>query len=63
MFYLFLVDSLDAGKYTVRAVNLGGEAQSIADFAVIEQDDEQNVSIIESVVDSVTNEKVIKIFM
>lgn len=51
------VDSRDAGKYTVRAINPGGEAQSIADFAIIEPVGEQNVSIVESC-DSVTNQNV-----
>lgn len=53
------MDTRDAGKYTVRAVNSGGEAQSIADFAVIEQGVEQNISITESF-DGVTNQKVIQ---
>ena len=40
----------DAGKYMVRATNAGGEAQSIADFAVIEPTPERMVEVIKTVV-------------
>lgn len=32
----FIAEKEHAGKYMVRATNAGGEAQSIADFAVFE---------------------------
>lgn len=49
----------DAGKYTVRAVNAGGEAQSIADFAVIEPTPERMVEVVKTVVfENVRDQKV-----
>lgn len=63
----------DAGKYMVRAVNAGGEAQSIADFAVIEPTPERMVEVVKTVtfenvrgdqkVPSNTNFKSITIFL
>lgn len=44
-----LVKVADAGKYMVRAVNAGGEAQSIADFAVIEPTPERMVEVVKTV--------------
>lgn len=40
----------DSGKYMVKAVNSGGEAQSIADFLVLESQPERMVEITKTVV-------------
>lgn len=46
----------DRGKYMVRAVNSGGEAQSIADFAVLEPTPERMVEVVKTVVfDDISN--------
>lgn len=39
----------DAGKYMVRAVNTGGEAQSIADFVVLEPTPERMIEVVKTV--------------
>lgn len=53
----------DAGKYMVRAVNAGGEAQSIADFAVIEPTPERMVEVVKTVVfENVRDQKVCQNF-
>lgn len=39
----------DAGKYMVRAVNAGGEAQSVADFIVLEPTPERLIEIVKTV--------------
>lgn len=55
----FLVQVHDAGKYMVRATNAGGEAQSIADFAVIEPTPERMVEVVKTVVfENVKDKKV-----
>lgn len=54
----------DAGKYMVRATNAGGEAQSIADFAVIEPTPERMVEVIKTIVyDNVKNQQVCLMFL
>lgn len=45
----FLAGNQDAGKYMVRAVNAGGEAQSIADFIVLEPTPERMIEIVKTV--------------
>lgn len=55
-FYI-LANIQDAGKYMVRAVNAGGEAQSIADFAVMEPTPERMVEVVKTVVFDNTNDK------
>lgn len=40
----------DSGKYMVKATNAGGEAQSIADFAVLEPTPDRMVEVIKTVV-------------
>lgn len=40
----------DTGKYMVKAVNSGGEAQSIADFLVLESQPDRMVEITKTVV-------------
>lgn len=47
--FQFLADTEDAGKYMVRAVNAGGEAQSIADFIVLEPTPERMIEIVKTV--------------
>lgn len=47
--FQFPADSRDAGKYMVRAVNGGGEAQSIADFIVLEPTPERMIEIVKTV--------------
>lgn len=44
----------------VRAVNAGGEAQSIADFAVMEPTPERMVEVVKTVVFDSTNDKKVK---
>lgn len=39
----------DAGKYMVRAVNTGGEAQSIADFVVLEPTPDRMIEVVKTV--------------
>lgn len=49
----------DAGKYMVKAVNAGGEAQSIADFAVLEPTPDRMVEVVKTVVfENVQNQQV-----
>lgn len=49
----------DAGKYMVKAVNAAGEAQSIADFAVLEPTPDRMVEVVKTVVfDHVQNQQV-----
>lgn len=55
--FAFLANIQDAGKYMVRAVNAGGEAQSIADFAVMEPTPERMVEVVKTVVFDNTNDK------
>lgn len=38
----------DAGKYVVKAVNSGGEAQSIADLAVVENTPDRTIQLTQS---------------
>lgn len=45
-----LVSLDDSGKYMVRAVNAGGEAQSIADFAVFEPTPDTMVEVVKTMV-------------
>lgn len=45
----------------VRAVNAGGEAQSIADFAVMEPTPERMVEVVKTVVFDNTNDKKVKL--
>lgn len=52
----------DAGKYMVRAVNAGGEAQSIADFAVMEPTPERMVEVVKTVV-NINDKKVTWTFL
>lgn len=40
----------DTGKYMVKAVNSGGEAQSIADFMVLESQPDRMVEVTKTVV-------------
>lgn len=40
----------DTGKYMVRAINAGGEAQSIADFAVFEPTPDTMVEVVKTMV-------------
>ncbi len=62
IFLLYILANVqDAGKYMVRAVNAGGEAQSIADFAVMEPTPERMVEVLKTVVFDNTNEKKVKI--
>lgn len=44
----------------VRAVNAGGEAQSIADFAVMEPTPERMVEVVKTVVFDNTNDKKVR---
>lgn len=54
-----LVKVADAGKYMVKAVNAAGEAQSIADFAVLEPTPDRMVEVVKTVVfDNVQNQQV-----
>lgn len=48
-FVQFVAGNQDAGKYMVRAVNAGGEAQSIADFIVLEPTPERMIEIVKTV--------------
>lgn len=50
MFFFFVAELKHAGKYMVRAVNSGGEAQSIADIAVFEPTPDTMVEVVKTVV-------------
>lgn len=63
-FIWLIVKVADAGKYMVKATNAGGEAQSIADFAVIEPTPDRMVEVVKTVVfENVQNQKVHFIFL
>lgn len=47
--FFFIVNIHDAGKYMVRAVNTGGEAQSLADFVVLEPTPERMIEVVKTV--------------
>lgn len=44
-FSFFTVKVSDTGKYMVKAINSGGEAQSIADFMVLESQPDRMVEV------------------
>lgn len=44
------VDRINVGKYMVRATNAGGEAQSIADFAIFDPTPDTRVEVHKTVV-------------
>lgn len=48
--FSFAVTVQDTGKYMVKAVNSGGEAQSIADFLVVESQPDRMVEITKTTV-------------
>lgn len=53
-----------AGKYMVRATNAGGEAQSIADFAVFEPTPDTMVEVHKTVIyENVQDKKVIQVII
>ncbi|XP_050486180.1 titin isoform X2 [Bombus huntii] len=62
--YMLLIDKAEkehAGKYMVRATNAGGEAQSIADFAVFEPTPDTMVEVHKTVIyENVQDKKVIQ---
>lgn len=51
----------DSGKYMVKAVNSGGEAQSIADFLVLEQQPDRMVEVTKTVVFSDLPQEQVKV--
>lgn len=58
---IFLAEVSDAGKYMVRAVNDGGEAQSIANFVFVDQTQIESSSLQVEIQKEVSN--FISIFM
>lgn len=46
--FSILASPHDAGKYCVRAVNAGGEAESIADFLVIEPTPDRMIEMVKT---------------
>lgn len=62
--YLLIIDKADkqhAGKYMVNASNPGGEAQSIADFAVYEPTSDTMVELHKTIVYENVNDKDLKV--
>lgn len=61
---LVIAEINHSGRYMVRATNAGGEAQSIADIAVIEPAPDSMVEVVKSVVfeDVRKHETLVRIF-